>query len=135
MKASCDNMSSKHTENKIVKGRASKDRDVTHEEMQSLLAKLKELVPNMPKNKRLSKLEIIQYVIDYILDLQIALETHPASRTVSSSPITTAGINRQPLGVLPPTTNTCAAQEVNQVEKTPNHHHHCLSDITRPVSC
>jgi len=50
-------------------------------EMQELLLKLKELVPNMPKNKKLSKLEIIQYVIDYIYDLQTALDNLPASAT------------------------------------------------------
>ncbi|RWS19376.1 DNA-binding protein inhibitor ID-2-like protein, partial [Leptotrombidium deliense] len=46
--------------------------------MQQLLTKLQELVPNMPKNKKLSKLEIIQNVIDYIFDLESALESHPA---------------------------------------------------------
>ncbi|KAK8776892.1 hypothetical protein V5799_029765 [Amblyomma americanum] len=47
----------------------------------SILDKLQELVPNMSHGKKLTKLEIIQNVIDYILDLQIALETHPASRS------------------------------------------------------
>ncbi|RWS17763.1 DNA-binding protein inhibitor ID-2-like protein [Dinothrombium tinctorium] len=52
--------------------------NVSHEEMQQLLTKLKEIVPNMPKNKKLSKLEIIQNVIDYIFDLETALESHPS---------------------------------------------------------
>jgi len=84
---------------------------VSQEEMQSLLAKLKELVPNMPRNKKLSKLEIIQHVIDYIFDLQHALESHPSqtSQTLisnkhSNSQNTCSSISpsRQPLGLLSP---------------------------------
>lgn len=92
-----------------------RERDLNHEEVQSLLAKLKELVPNMPRNKKLSKLEIIQNVIDYILDLQIALETDPPAR---SSHVVGSGANptRQPLGNLLPSTNavinTLSPQEV-----------------------
>ena len=40
-------------------------------------SKLKELVPGIPQNKKVSKMEILQHVIDYILDLQIALDSHP----------------------------------------------------------
>lgn len=36
----------------------------------SLLAKLQEMVPNMPRERELSKLEIINYVIDYIRQLR-----------------------------------------------------------------
>lgn len=36
---------------------------------------LKELVPSLPQNKNVSKMEILQHVIDYILDLQIALDS------------------------------------------------------------
>jgi hypothetical protein len=64
------------SENKVTKKAADA---LMQEEMQELLAKLKDLVPNMPKNKKLSKLKIIQYVIDYIFDLQTALESHPAA--------------------------------------------------------
>lgn len=59
-------------------GRVSKKKDIENEEIQMYLSKLKDLVPFMPKNRKLSKLEVIQYVIDYICDLQSALETHPA---------------------------------------------------------
>ena len=77
------------------------DNHVSGDEMQSLLAKLKELVPNMPRNKKLSKLEIIQNVIDYIFDLQLALESHPQSICQSSnnsSPTSSIGL-RQPLAI------------------------------------
>lgn len=115
MKAHCDIMAAKQVESKILKSRTTKDRDVTHEEMQSLLSKLKNLVPNMPRNKKLTKLEIIQYVIDYILDLQIALETHPAATRPTSAVLSAISPNRQPLGVLSPGINTCAAQEVRLI--------------------
>jgi len=84
------------------------DTNVSSDEMQSLLAKLKELVPNIPRNKKLSKLEIIQYVIDYIFDLQLALDTHPqplcqssSNNSSASSVSTTAPITslRQPLAI------------------------------------
>jgi hypothetical protein len=51
----------------------------SYSEMQSLLSQLKELVPNIPRNRKVSKLEIIQHVIDYIFDLQLALQSHPQS--------------------------------------------------------
>lgn len=132
-------ISSKPTVNKhgITKARP-RDRDVTHEEMQALLAKLKELVPNMPRNKRLSKLEIIQYVIDYIVDLQIALETHPSSRPCSTTPSGSPPA-RQPLGVISPAqntvVNTCAAQEASHIEKIPQHLPELVISTSRPVSC
>lgn len=36
----------------------------------ALLAKLQEMVPIMPRERELSKLEIINYVIDYIRQLK-----------------------------------------------------------------
>lgn len=118
--------------NGVSAGRVHKQRrDVENEEVQMYLSKLKELVPFMPKNKRLTKLEVIQHVIDYICDLQCALEAHPnaeamintALPTVQSAlPALTQAARhhsqpRQPLGVLGvPNTivtpgNTCAVQE------------------------
>lgn len=80
-------------------------KDIENEEIQMYLSKLKDLVPFMPKNRKLSKLEVIQYVIDYICDLQSALETHPAvnafdAATVLSQKKSQAAVSpRQPLGV------------------------------------
>ncbi|XP_006868715.1 PREDICTED: uncharacterized protein LOC102823990 [Chrysochloris asiatica] len=45
--------------------------------MNDCYSKLKELVPSIPQNKKVSKMENLQHVIDYILDLQIALDLHP----------------------------------------------------------
>ncbi|KAL0271327.1 UNVERIFIED_CONTAM: hypothetical protein PYX00_008449 [Menopon gallinae] len=77
------------------------------------LSKLKDLVPFMPKNKKLTKLEVIEYVIDYICDLQYALETHPSVNNLNAAELTarlqaSAGQQqqRQPLGVLAPSPNT-----------------------------
>lgn len=47
-------------------------------DMNDCYSRLRKLVPTIPPNKRVSKVEILQHVIDYILDLQLALETHPA---------------------------------------------------------
>lgn len=110
MKATCD-LKLKMATKQILKGRVERDH-LLQEEMQSLLCRLKDLVPNMPRNKKLSKLEIIQYVIDYIMDLQIALETHPAATKPTTNVMISSSQNRQPLGVLSPAINTCAAQEV-----------------------
>ncbi|XP_053314818.1 DNA-binding protein inhibitor ID-2 [Spea bombifrons] len=46
--------------------------------MNDCYSKLKELVPSIPQNKKVSKMEILQHVIDYILDLQMALDSHPS---------------------------------------------------------
>lgn len=63
----------------IANGRVSRHRgDGENAEIQLYLSKLKDLVPFMPKNKKLSKLDVILNVIDYICDLQAALESHPA---------------------------------------------------------
>ncbi|XP_074063102.1 DNA-binding protein inhibitor ID-4 [Macrotis lagotis] len=47
-------------------------------DMNDCYSRLRRLVPTIPPNKKVSKVEILQHVIDYILDLQLALETHPA---------------------------------------------------------
>ena len=78
------------SENKVAKGRmpgspSSPSDVIVAEEMQELLCKLKDLVPYMPKNKKLSKLEIIQYVIDYISDLQYTLDSPAAISSTSLS--------------------------------------------------
>lgn len=69
----------------VSNGRVSRHRgDGENAEIQMYLSKLKDLVPNMPKNKKLSKLEVIQNVIDYICDLQSALETTNQSSTINA---------------------------------------------------
>lgn len=62
----------------IANGRVSRHRDGENAEIQMYISKLKDLVPFMPKNRKLSKLEVIQNVIKYICDLQTALDSDPA---------------------------------------------------------
>jgi len=91
--------------NKVKKSSSSEhkmDERAAPEEIQLLLSRLSELVPNVPRNKKLTKLEIIQYVIDYIYDLQLALESHPSStKSLQTTPtVSSSSPNRQPLTVL-----------------------------------
>ena len=96
-------------------------------EIQMYLSKLKELVPHMPKNRKVSKLEVIQHVIDYICDLQTALEqNHPAAnrrrRSLSdaaASILAASSSSRQPLGLLASIPNTSA--EVNSHSRSLSH--------------
>ncbi|XP_061752006.1 DNA-binding protein inhibitor ID-3 [Nerophis ophidion] len=43
-------------------------------DMNDCYSRLKALVPSIPQNQTVSQVEILQHVIDYIFDLQIALE-------------------------------------------------------------
>lgn len=115
----------------VQNGRVNRRRDIENEEIQMYLSKLKDLVPFMPKNKKLSKLEVIQYVIDYICDLQYALETHPSVNNLNTAELAarlqgengtsattvpstnTNGSQRQPLGVLAPSPNTIINNSVS----------------------
>lgn len=63
-------------------------------EMSACFHKLKELVPSVPQHKRISKVALLQHVIDYILDLEITLEKHPA---MASIPPPLASVCRSPL--------------------------------------
>ncbi|KAM4692937.1 DNA-binding protein inhibitor ID-2 [Discoglossus pictus] len=67
--------------------------------MNDCYSKLKELVPSIPQNKKVTKMEILQHVIDYILDLQIALDSHPSIVTLHH-PRMGANSSRTPLTTL-----------------------------------
>ncbi|KAL2076645.1 hypothetical protein ACEWY4_027757 [Coilia grayii] len=54
-------------------------------DMNDCYSKLKELVPSIPQNKSVSQVEILQHVIDYIFDLQIALQQE-SSETDAHAP-------------------------------------------------
>lgn len=86
----------------IHNGRIARQRDGENAEIQMYLSKLKDLVPYMPKKKKLSKLEVIENVIDYICDLQSALQTTSNSSTFEfdSSAVLSGSLSlRQPLGM------------------------------------
>jgi len=98
-------------------GRAHRKRgDLEDEKIQKYLAKLKDLVPLIPKDKRISRLEVIHHVIDYICDLEDMLENHrsvnadavhSAAAAVMLSSSVQAAV-RQPLGIIS-TPNALAA--------------------------
>ncbi|XP_026851748.1 DNA-binding protein inhibitor ID-1 [Electrophorus electricus] len=54
------------------------------QDMNSCYSKLKELVPTLPTNKKATKVEILQHVIDYIWDLQVELD-EPGKKNQSSA--------------------------------------------------
>ncbi|KAJ3597936.1 hypothetical protein NHX12_001452 [Muraenolepis orangiensis] len=62
----------------IARCRMMEEEDLHHGDMNDCYNRLKRLVPTIPQDKKVSKVEILQHVIDYILDLQLALETHPS---------------------------------------------------------
>ncbi|XP_005812828.1 DNA-binding protein inhibitor ID-3-A-like [Xiphophorus maculatus] len=62
-------------------------------DMNDCYSKLKELVC-IPQNKSVSQVEILQHVIDYIFDLQIALEAEDASAPEMVLSIKAADITR-----------------------------------------
>ncbi|XP_069740399.1 DNA-binding protein inhibitor ID-1 isoform X2 [Narcine bancroftii] len=53
-------------------------------DMNGCYSKLKELVPTLPQNKKVSKVEILQHVIDYIWDLQLELDDQTSGNTAPS---------------------------------------------------
>ncbi|MEQ2178656.1 hypothetical protein GOODEAATRI_016389, partial [Goodea atripinnis] len=72
-------------------------------DMNDCYSRLKRLVPTIPQDKKVSKVEILQHVIDYILDLQLALETHPSlqkQQPQRTCPPAASNPNRTPLTVL-----------------------------------
>ncbi|KAK6179862.1 hypothetical protein SNE40_012120 [Patella caerulea] len=66
-------------------------------EMTACFHKLKDLVPTVNHGQKISKKDLLQHVIDYILDLELALEFHP---TKSGFPQISA-ISRTPLSEKP----------------------------------
>lgn len=76
---------------KVVKSKM----DETAEEMQACFLKLKELVPSIPQDRKLSKTQLLQHVIDYILDLEVALDFNP--EVLTTVPPAPGSANRSPL--------------------------------------
>jgi len=73
-------------------GIGSTRRDLEAEEIAAYLTKLRSLVPDMPRKRKLSKLEVIQRVIEYICHLQTTLE-----QTNNCTAVQTQQPTRQPL--------------------------------------
>ncbi|XP_077577859.1 DNA-binding protein inhibitor ID-4 [Stigmatopora nigra] len=94
------------------------DRHCLQYDMNDCYIRLKRLVPTIPQDKKVSKVEILQHVIDYILDLQLALETHPS-------------LHKQP----PQRTGPCVLPLASNPARTPltviNIDHHQLTSIVK----
>lgn len=64
------------------------DRIVKHrlengeEEMQACFARLMQLVPTIPPNEKMTKVQLLQHVIDYILDLEMTLDFRPSESSL-----------------------------------------------------
>lgn len=115
----------------IASGRVHRHRDGENAEIQMYLSKLQDLVPFMPKNRKISKLEVIQHVIDYICDLQSALENHPAvasfdaESALASPPCAVAPQprpQRRPLGLRPAPNTILHSAPVSPTQEHRTHH-------------
>ncbi|XP_028809162.1 DNA-binding protein inhibitor ID-2-like [Denticeps clupeoides] len=54
-------------------------------DMNACYSRLRQLVPSLPRNRSVSRTEILQHVIDYILDLQTALDRDSAAANVKTT--------------------------------------------------
>ncbi|XP_037641263.1 DNA-binding protein inhibitor ID-4 [Sebastes umbrosus] len=90
-------------------------------DMNDCYSRLKRLVPTIPQDKKVSKVEILQHVIDYILDLQLALETHPS-------------LHKQQTQTQPQRTGTCPPPASNRTPLTVLNvdHHQRTSIVKKP---
>ena len=80
------------------------------EEMATCFLKLKELVPSIPHNKKLTKVQLLQHVIDYIMDLELTLDCHSSS----VSPLLVSPINSERRPLAETSMNTSLIQQVRR---------------------
>ena len=76
----------RNTEFGIKHDKIMKPKQDDSTEMQQCFSKLKDLVPYVPKDIKLSKTQLLQHVIDYIFDLETTLD--PKSAIACRSPLT-----------------------------------------------
>uniref|UniRef100_A0A8C8E4Y7 DNA-binding protein inhibitor ID-4 n=1 Tax=Otus sunia TaxID=257818 RepID=A0A8C8E4Y7_9STRI len=55
-------------------------------DMKGCYSRLRALVPTLPRHRRVSKVELLQHVIDYIWDLQLALQRGPPRPAAAGDP-------------------------------------------------
>lgn len=55
-------------------------------DMKGCYSRLRALVPTLPRHRRVSKVELLQHVIDYIWDLQLALQPGPPRPPAAAEP-------------------------------------------------
>ncbi|EAL41720.3 AGAP007696-PA [Anopheles gambiae str. PEST] len=103
----------------IATGRVQRHRDGENDEIKLYLSKLRELVPFMPKNRKLSKLEVIQNVIDYICELQNALDSHPAVNSFDSLAVLQQHQQQQQVGYMVESIDTVPAHPAAAASRQP----------------
>lgn len=64
----------KNENNRVSKIAKATETDFMTNEMQECFQKLISLVPTIPRTHKISKVQLLQHVIDYILDLEVALD-------------------------------------------------------------
>ncbi len=98
MKATCAAAKPADYGIKADKFKIAKGKEPSEAEMQACFSKLKDLVPTVPLDKKISRVQLLQHVIDYIFDLECTLECHPATLTPPPQLLQTAITERKPLG-------------------------------------
>ncbi len=102
------------------------------QDMNSCYSKLKELVPTLPTNKKASKMEILQHVIDYIWDLQVELDSKKNQSSPPRTPLTTLNAELAGISV---EVNIQIACDILRSNRWPIHNQHvCMNDSTHDVS-
>lgn len=100
-------------------------------EMRLYLDKLREIVPHIPKNRKVTRLELIQHVIDYICDLQHALEDHPGLKDEPTARLLTPPTSpNHPLHTITPPHGFSNAMNLQHLHN-PHHHLSPASSTTR----
>jgi DNA-binding protein inhibitor ID2 len=111
MKANCATAKPADYGVKVDKFRIAKPcKEPTEAEMQACFSKLKDLVPTVPEGQKITKVQLLQHVIDYIFELECTLDYHPA--VLAPTQLLQAAIaERKPLSENTQL-NTCYPQEV-----------------------
>jgi len=99
-------------------------------EMAACFSKLKDMVPTIPTDRKISKMSLLQHVIDYILDLELTLEHHPAVQQAAAPQLVQPSGERKPLAENTHLNTVCPTQ-ASHLEKASEENGCC----SRPASC
>jgi len=99
------------------------------QDMNSCYSKLKELVPTLPTNKKASKVEILQHVIDYIWDLQVELDSKKNQSSAPRTPLTTLNAELASISVEVNRPSMMLSAQLN----VPFNNDVCVNDSTNDV--
>lgn len=101
--------------------------------MSDCYEKLKEIVPTIPRDRKVSRVEILQHVIDYIQDLQTALDNQNIRVKGFNENTQVAVPNRTPFSTLQSTSSSGATQLPLLMTSQP---HHSLSrEFVKQMTC